>query len=171
MPRKPSHRSIVRDIREKMGLTQSNFADRLGTTFITISRIENGSLKISRKLALRISWSTGVVYRDIIKNVSGPLQTWDGSELTRSRSWELEQKACKLSDKDLELTLASITKRVDLLLRKAIGSAPKKFYSLNAAIVDALASLEKEFGLDKAKVIRPKMTEEQSAKRPNLHAL
>ncbi len=42
----------IRDIRRQLGLTQSEFADRLGLHQSTISRFENGELPIDKRTAL-----------------------------------------------------------------------------------------------------------------------
>jgi putative transcriptional regulator len=38
---------LVRELRERAGLTQEQFAARLGVTFPTINRWENGRAKLS----------------------------------------------------------------------------------------------------------------------------
>ena len=60
MPRHPPNRGL--------DSTRTSLAARLlGTSEAAINRIENGSLRISKKLALRVFWLTGVYYRDILK--------------------------------------------------------------------------------------------------------
>lgn len=39
--------NLVRDVRERLGLTQEQFASRLGVTFPTVNRWENGHSKPS----------------------------------------------------------------------------------------------------------------------------
>jgi DNA-binding XRE family transcriptional regulator len=146
MPRKPTHRSIVRDIRVVLGLTQTALAKRLGTTTITINRIENGSLKISRRLALRLSWSTGVKYQDIVTNAPGRPQTWHG-ELRGDRLDELDQKARNLSAEQLGTIIDDVKYRAELILKAVLADAPRKLWSLDAAIQTAFDGLEEEFGL------------------------
>ena len=46
--------TLVREIRERLGLTQEKFAARLGVTFPTINRWENGKAKPSPLALLRI---------------------------------------------------------------------------------------------------------------------
>jgi transcriptional regulator with XRE-family HTH domain len=149
MPKKPSHRSIVRDIREILGLTQTALAKRLGTTMITINRIENGSLKISRRLALRLSWSTGVNYQDLLTNAPGRPQTWHG-ELSSDRLEQLDQKARNLSAEQLATMIDDVAYHAELMFKAVLANAPRKLWSLDAAIGAAFDQLEQEFGLTRS---------------------
>jgi DNA-binding XRE family transcriptional regulator len=168
MPRKPTHRSIVRDIREECGWTQTALARRLGTTPITVNRIENGSLKISRRLALRLSWSTGVKYLDIMANAPGRPQTRHGV-FSRDQLDEFDQKARNLTAKEFDSLIDNATYRATLILKAALADAPRKFWSLDAAIEASFDDLEKEFGLTASvKRIRHPRIEPAQTKTPQL---
>lgn len=54
MPRKPDFARLVRELRERTGLTQEKFAAKLGVTFPTINRWENGKAKPSPLALQRI---------------------------------------------------------------------------------------------------------------------
>jgi DNA-binding XRE family transcriptional regulator len=146
MPRPPSYYSIVREIRMKIGLTQGRLALRLGTSRITINQIENGMLRISRRLALSLSWLTGVPYRDILENRSGTLQTWYGQP-SAARIEQLDQMARELAPRQLKTLIANAAYRAELILRTAAERAPRKLWALDAAIEATFEDLEKEFGL------------------------
>src|SRR4051812_9741462 len=61
MPRRPTHRHIMRDLRHTIRKTQAEFALMAGVKPITINRIENGSIKrVSAELAVRIHVATGI---------------------------------------------------------------------------------------------------------------
>src|SRR5258708_18067774 len=177
MPRSPSHYSIVREIRKRLKWTQAQLAERIGTTWISISRVENGSLKISRKLALKLSFETGVSYRDIMTNKGGVPQTQIGLEkmdLDPSKISEMDARARELTFEEIQKTLVdNATFRAELLYRAAQAAAPRKIWPLNAAITLAFEELAKEFELTDAVVklvpslrVRDPMPEGKSAKRP-----
>jgi DNA-binding XRE family transcriptional regulator len=132
-----------------LGLTQDQLAKRLGTTWVTINRIENGSLKISRKLALRLSALTGVQYGDIKENEPGPLRTWHG-QLSSGRLDQLDQMARELAPRQLKTLIGNATYRAELILTAALQQdAARKFWTLDAAIEAMFDELEHEFGLQR----------------------
>ena len=61
---------LVRELRERTGLTQEKFAARLGVTFPTINRWENGRARPS-PLALKqvedLLWSMGERGKDLLQ--------------------------------------------------------------------------------------------------------
>jgi DNA-binding XRE family transcriptional regulator len=164
MPKKPSHRSIVRDIRKELGFTQAQLAARLGTSWVTINRIENDSLKISRKLALRLSTLTGVLMQDILTNAAGPLRPWYG-DFSGGNLDRLDQMARSLGPRQLKTLIGNATYRAELILMAALENAPRQLWSLDAAIEAAFDELEEEFGLrESVKKLR------QSTSRPGIVA-
>ena len=54
MTRNRDSTDLVREIRNRLGLTQERFAARLGVTLPTISRWENGRTKPSRLALLQV---------------------------------------------------------------------------------------------------------------------
>ena len=146
MPRKPSNRSIIREIRQVLGWTQLQLANRLGVTLSTLNRVENGSLKISRRLALRLCWATGVPYADIVSNKEGPPQTLRGP-LSPETLVRMDQEVRELKPQDLKMLATNVAWLAESLFRAAFEDAPAKLWSLDAAIQAELAELETEFGL------------------------
>ena len=47
LPHRDDHVGIIREVRARLGLTQEKFAARLGVTFPTINRWENGRARPS----------------------------------------------------------------------------------------------------------------------------
>lgn len=58
MPKKPRMNHPVRQMRTCLGHTQATFAKLVGCSAIAIQRIENGSLRLSPKLAHTIAEAT-----------------------------------------------------------------------------------------------------------------
>lgn len=74
MNAQPDISRLVRDLRERTGLTQEKFAARLGVTFPTINRWENGRAKPS-PLALKqiedLLQNLGEQGRDLLEEFFG----------------------------------------------------------------------------------------------------
>ena len=60
--------NLIKKRRTEMGYTQTEFADRLNITNDWLSRLENGKVYPSRKLALRIAKELNVDFIDIFLN-------------------------------------------------------------------------------------------------------
>jgi transcriptional regulator with XRE-family HTH domain len=154
MPKKPSHQSILREIRHALNWTQLDLSSRLGLTLSAINRYENGTLRVGRTVALRLSWATGVPYQDILANRPGPPWTKSGP-LSPEILQHLDEQARNRSDKDLEKQAENYQYRGELLLKAAREYAPRKLWTVDAAIEAAFDELEKEFELtDAVKEIR-----------------
>src|SRR6516164_6973499 len=151
MPRSPSHRSIVREIRKCLRWTQFELARRIGTTMTTINRIENGSLKISRKLAWRLCWASGVSYKDIVENKSGVPRNRYGN-LNPETHKLFEKGASEWTDEQLASLVDNAKYLAETLHRAARETEKneKKIWSLDAAIQLAFEEVAEEFGLTRA---------------------
>ena len=68
----PPANNIAR-LRRTLGKTQGDFADLLGVSRNTITSVETGRLKLSDKLARRISEETGASSTWLLTNVHGPV--------------------------------------------------------------------------------------------------
>ncbi|MEQ2010094.1 MAG: helix-turn-helix transcriptional regulator, partial [Limisphaerales bacterium] len=72
MPKPPKINHPVRQVRMCLGHTQASFAKLVGCSAIAIQRIENGSLKLSLKLAHAIAEATCADPKSLL---SGPGST------------------------------------------------------------------------------------------------
>ena len=70
--------------------TQPQFAALVGTSAITIKRIENGTLTLSDKLAARIWAATGAMQIELLQGAKGKALSADGSPYTSEtfRRWD-----------------------------------------------------------------------------------
>jgi DNA-binding XRE family transcriptional regulator len=60
MAQKPARRHPIADIRIRVGLTQPEFAHVIGCSCITVQKIEQGHLRLSKRLALNVEKHFGV---------------------------------------------------------------------------------------------------------------
>ncbi|MCB0833545.1 MAG: helix-turn-helix transcriptional regulator [Bacteroidetes bacterium] len=70
MPRKLHESKLVRSLRERLGITQEQLASKLGVTFTSVNRWENGRTKPSPLALKRIE--------ELLREISN-----DGSDLLR----------------------------------------------------------------------------------------
>lgn len=57
---------LIKELRESAGLTQEQFAERLGTHWVTISRVENGKI-CSFPLLCQIAETLGVKWQTLLR--------------------------------------------------------------------------------------------------------
>ena len=60
---------LVREVRQRLGLTQEQFASRLGVTFPTVNRWENGRTKpspMAQQLLITMLKQLGDDYQDLL---------------------------------------------------------------------------------------------------------
>jgi transcriptional regulator with XRE-family HTH domain len=67
MPRLSKAIHALAKLREEMGLTQEEFAQSIGSHRRTVQDIERGKLRLSRRMAMRISEKTGVSVNWLIR--------------------------------------------------------------------------------------------------------
>jgi transcriptional regulator with XRE-family HTH domain len=151
MPRPESHYSILREIRKILGWTQTVLAKRIGTTLTSIARIENGTLPLSRKLALRICGTTHVPYKDLIGNKKGHPQDVFGRPLTKSTIEDSAKKAASLTPGDYKNLVQNAAARAELVYRvlKDVRLGSTTVWAMDAAIQDAFETIAREFGIEK----------------------
>jgi DNA-binding XRE family transcriptional regulator len=147
MPRKPSHPSVVRDLRcQALKLTQAQLAERLGVQTVTIKGIENGAFRISPRLALALATLLNLDYKDIMANNRAILK--DALKAQPLSKWD--EKVRTLSDSKIASLQFEIGEGAGDLLHTAHDHAPTKLVSLISALYAALHDLAKEFGLKDA---------------------
>jgi len=73
MPRPPTHRHVLRDLRNAIPRTQAQFAKLLGVSRVYINKIENGQTQISPSLANRVGALTGISTGELVKGSEGKL--------------------------------------------------------------------------------------------------
>jgi|SRR6516164_2860476 len=154
MPRKPSYPHVLRTARIIHELTQQQLAKRVGVAVITLQKIESGQIKLSKRLANRLSIATGVDPAQLIENfepekpylnvISFRSPTPPRIPLKNSRALQLI-KENKPSKDSMETELRLIQ---DSLRQMLEASIPKgSYWVLLHAISWALSDLREEFKL------------------------
>ena len=144
MPRRPTEPHVLRTVRARHGLSQLALARLVGVETVTIKKIEGDQLKLSRKLAHRISIATGADPQQLIDNSEPETPYMVGAypeELTRERFQARQQPKLK----DVEEAGRILAKAIQQMLRDSIpkGSVWVLWYALRQAIQE----LREEFDL------------------------
>lgn len=79
MPRPPKNNSALRNVRNAAGLTQKELARRIGVNDVTIQKIENDKITMSRPLAYRLKSQLGCGIRTTRPDTDGQVK-WDVSD-------------------------------------------------------------------------------------------
>jgi len=75
--------SLIKNAREKKGFTREELGFKIGERTVTISKIENGDLRPSDKVAEKLEKELGIILFEEVKDVSAALRgTRHGSGLT-----------------------------------------------------------------------------------------
>ncbi len=78
MGRRAKDAAVLRELRERLGLTQEKFAAKIGVTFPTINRWENGRTRPSPLAAQRVVdllTSLGGEYADLLEQLAPDTST------------------------------------------------------------------------------------------------
>jgi transcriptional regulator with XRE-family HTH domain len=142
MPRKPSQKHPVRDLRSILEISQGRFAEKIGIVPGTLKRIENNSLPLSRKLARRIMLEAGVDDGELLK---GRLRSFPGVKYQK-KDYELWKGTFGPdSPKEAEDEAMKLAAWIDILFQAAFEQS--RLWQVNEAVVDTLDDCVKTFAL------------------------
>jgi len=131
---------------------------------MTIKKIENGELAISRKFALRLAWATGTKFEDILANKLDAESLLDG--LTLEDLAGHDKRARSTTDEELYIFVRNVAYKAEQTFRAVRDCAPRKFYAIDAALYTAIDAVNEEFGVEPfIEKIKAEMAEEY-AKAP-----
>jgi transcriptional regulator with XRE-family HTH domain len=139
MPRKPQFLHPLRVIRTCLGHTQPSFARLLGCSPITIQRIENGSLAISRKMAYTIMEATGADPVHLRTEPRGEAIDMMGQPYSK-QSYDACNKILPLTDSEILFLVKKIVSYAELML---IASQPGAKYRTRAVFAEIVESFQK----------------------------
>jgi DNA-binding XRE family transcriptional regulator len=120
----------VTKLREELGLSQIDFAKKVGAHRNTIYGLEKGSLELSRRVAIRISQKTGVNANWLLLNdANAPITDWGGRPWSREKDLPNAERLKQFPEErplvlawQLETCLPLLTQY--LLTREVIEHAP-----------------------------------------------
>jgi len=146
MPRKPRFIHPVRQVRTCLGHSQPSFAKLIGCSAITVQRVENGSLKLSRKLAASILEATGADPVSLLAGCDAKAMDTMGREYTKE-AYDFFKNVLPCDEKEMKFMLMKIFHQLELLFIVTNRGRKFKTYAVNSALQSALIRLADDFGL------------------------
>lgn len=146
MPKKPKIDHPVRQVRTCLGHTQPSFAKLVGCSAIAIQRIENGSLKLSPKLAHSIAEATNADPFTLLKGPGTPVLDRLGKAYSKG-SYNFYRDVVPMTDNELAHYMHTLRRYLQLLLLASNRGGRFKTYGVNAALQDAFEKIAADFDL------------------------
>jgi transcriptional regulator with XRE-family HTH domain len=189
MARPATKEHVLRTTREILGWSQVDLAKKIGVSPVTIKKIENHVVAMSKEIASRISALTGVdkeqliantkptrpeVLVDVTKSADGQYLIVKGP-LTKKR-FDSAHDSETLTQEKVDFWLAFHTFQIQMHLDACVTSSPERFHALSMALVSAVAEIAKEFNLSGAtrnliqKLIRFNENDDQTTTREKMSA-
>ncbi len=143
MPRKPKILHALRTIRERLGHTQASFAAYIGCSAITVQRIENGSLRMSRKLANIIMEATGADPAALRTGTTGKAMDMAGHEYTKA-SFRFYHKGFPCDAKEFRYLALTLSHYMQLMLVASTRGGQLKMRAVFSKIQDSFVTIADE---------------------------
>jgi transcriptional regulator with XRE-family HTH domain len=145
MPKKPEKKRHLTQLREALGLSQPDFAKRLGVSASMIKKVEEGTRPGSDDLKARIYAETGRMFfnRDEIGDLLDRPFTYSKEE---HEAW---LKEVQFDPKSAAAAARIIHRQVELMLIAAARPGVNKSYQLFNGLLLALEGVKAEFHLAK----------------------
>jgi transcriptional regulator with XRE-family HTH domain len=140
MPKKRAFKNNLTRLREGLGLSQPEFARRLGVSASIIKKVEAGKRDISNDLSALIFAETGVML--ISAPEEEPIQYTTENHAAWKREVLFDQKSIKAGER-------VIIKLVELMLAASARPGVEKSYVVFHALIQAIERVKNEFQMEK----------------------
>lgn len=158
MPRKPTNQHPLRQVREIAGLTQAQLAKRIGVATVTIQKIENGNLPMTREVAEKIHGQLGC--HVAVTSASDGEQAWsvlakalreDGSfsPYTHADYRVAEERRAEFAGQ-VDTCLEGLSSALRVVLEG--GARSRQLSALKIEIEGAMAGWIEKYGLEPSMV-------------------
>jgi transcriptional regulator with XRE-family HTH domain len=141
MPKKLKKKGNLTILREGLGLTQAEFARRLGVSASLIKKVEEGKRPIADDLRARILAETGVIF--VNEDVADQPFSYTKDD---QEKW---LKEVRFNQKAAAVAARLVLKVVELMLVAAARPGVHKSYQVWNAVFQALERVKNEFHLEK----------------------
>jgi transcriptional regulator with XRE-family HTH domain len=143
MPKKPEKKRHLTQLREALGLSQSQFAERLGVSASMIKKVEEGTRPGSDDLKARIYAETGRMFF----NRDEPGYSPDGHVNYTKAEHEAWFKEVQFDPKFAAAAARIVLRQVELMLIAAARPGVNKSYQVFNGLLLALERVKAEFHL------------------------
>ena len=146
MPIKPRFIHPVRQVRTCLGHSQPAFAKMIGCSAVAIQRIENGTLKLSPKLANSILEATGADPVSLLAGKDAQALDMQGHPYTKD-AYQFLKNVLPCDEQEWKNLLLAIFHQLQLLFVVSDLGGKHKTYAVNDALQTALVKLADDFNL------------------------
>ena len=155
MPRPPTKLHVLRTVREILGLSQVALAKKIGVAPVTIKKIENLMVPMSKKTAELIADFTGVDKQKLLENThpAEPKNHWGDSF---SKEWFETEYSKEITKETVDFHVRFISFHVQMALDACAGVRPREGDTVIHAFEAAIAEITEKFQL--ASKVRELMT-------------
>lgn len=140
MPKKPKFKNNLTRVREGLGLSQPDFARKLGVSASIIKKVEAGKRTLSQDLSAAIFAETGRLL------ISAPEETPLEYTTEDHAAWKKEVLFDQKSVKGAERV---VMKLVELMLAASARPGVEKSYVVFHALIQAIERVKNEFHMEK----------------------
>ncbi len=145
MPKKPAKKSHLTIVRDALGLSQGEFADRLGESTSTIKKVEEGTRPGSTHLKARIYSETGLVFF----NKDEPGHRPNDSFAYTKAQHEAWMKEVQFNEHEARAAARVILKQIELMLIAAARPSVNKSFQVFTELLMAVDMVKDQFHMDK----------------------
>ena len=150
MPRPPSAAHVLRTARQKLNLSQEKLAAAVGTSTMTIKKVEACKSALNPKLAQRISIITRLDTEQLLNN-SDPATPKFYPELA------------SISQQTFDIEAGRLATGIRKMLKDC--KTPARFFVLRWAIYEKLAELGKDFGVQAPRPVMRELHKARAARK------
>ncbi len=140
MPKKPQKKSNLTIVREGLGVSQAEFARRLGVSASMIKKVELGKRPMTQDLSSRIFAESGVMFVD-----QAPYEPIIYTKETHS-AWVEE---VQFNQKSAAVATRVVLKLVELMLSAASRPGVQKSYQVFNALIQSVEKVKNDFRMEK----------------------
>jgi transcriptional regulator with XRE-family HTH domain len=147
MPRRPTKLHVLRTIREILGLSQVAFAKKIGVAPVTIKKIENHTVPMSKNTAELIGAFTGASQEQLLENTrpAEPKNHW-GDPYTKE--WFETEYKSEITKGLVDTYVADITVKAQMALDACASVRSRDGEAVAIAFLIAIEDITHKFQLD-----------------------
>jgi transcriptional regulator with XRE-family HTH domain len=147
MPRRPTKKHPIRDLRRVIGKTQRGFAESIGVSPTWLKQIENRVRDLSPRTARAIRFEAGVDDRELLR---GKLRGAFGEKYTAASYDEWKKRFTTQDETTARKFAEDIACWTFVLLRASAVGSKRRLWQVSESLIDALDGARTAFKLGRA---------------------
>lgn len=137
---------LLTRLREILGLTREQFAERIGVSEVYLIKIERGDRPLTDAIIYRI-WNETSIRPDALRR--GEITVDPGVEIRRDIYESYRARLERISMSDVDQHVSALALRIEILLDAAVDTKPSRLNVAWCALHSAIDKVEKDLKLQK----------------------